>query len=127
MGAEFIFASLPAADITDERYAELEKIVSSATDDEFSLVCDSYGDDVQEARDRIESSLHAYQGGLLQCRDADVYAWPGMTYKVILSGGTSWGDSPTDTFDTLSVLGSFGPVFNKLEEWAKKDYRNAKT
>tara|TARA_Y100000034_G_C6866301_1_gene394877 strand:- start:822 stop:1238 length:417 start_codon:yes stop_codon:yes gene_type:complete len=126
MGADFLCASIPAAHIDDEREAGLKKIVAAATEEDFLELTES-GVCPDEASDELRQGVfEALKEYLLAdaSRETDRRSEAGMDYEVFVTGGMSWGDSPTEIFDAFCVLGSFSPVYNKLEEWAKADFKN---
>ena len=42
---------------------------------------------------------------------------------VRFTGGLSWGDSPSDVFDDITMLTQIDPIYRQLESWAVADYQ----
>ena len=53
-------------------------------------------------------------------RETAVIDFPGLTYPVLITGGMSSGDLPTDAYEHLEALIVHAPaVVEQLEHWAK--------
>ena len=128
MGADFLFASIPHAEITPEREQELIDVIDALketdedSDVEWLREC-VFGDD-KELED-IKDSLKFYikvLNKILECRSVGLGRWTPMVYDVVLTGGESWGDGPTDTFDDITALSSCPEIEAKLLKWAREDF-----
>jgi hypothetical protein len=121
MGADMLLASLPDAEITEERKRRLQEIVNGPTGDEL------IGQDLQVAPDDpqgIRETLHHHVELFAEAtsrRDVARLRLPHMPYGMLFTGGMSWGDDPTELFDTFDVLAGIEPVFAQLEQWARED------
>ena len=114
MGADFTLATFPYFDMTDdrrERFRELIVNLPASETDEFQewygLDEDDYDaeqllQDIEDACStcsRETSSMYAYTEG-------------GQRYELNITGGMSWGDSPTDVFDAFNRASFFESVYN---------------
>jgi len=115
MGADFLFSIVPACKITPKRLAELTEMVNAEfkdydeNDSGYSMA------DVMEA-------LNVYAGGGFDStREVGVVWIRGAAYYA--TGGMSWGDGPTEAFDTMCRLDMF---FAKMEEWSLEDGEKAR-
>jgi hypothetical protein len=123
-----LLAGLPAAELTDDRRKRLHEIVKGLTDDVLTMD-DLAGDDVPAAADDVEdarTALHEHVellGEAASRRDVAVLRLPYMPYPIMFTGGMSWGDSPTEMFDTFAALAEVEPIFEQLEGWAEDDAR----
>ena len=66
--------------------------------------------------DSVVSSLH------LDSREVRTLYLPGLDYKCLITGGMSWGDSPTDAFDDFLGASSHDGLFELLVSFAKEDF-----
>jgi len=112
MGADFIYAWIPNCDITEERRKELDAIVEAVT--EFP----DFEDSLEAWKGRLNDALDSLDGG---SREVSVLELPGADYSVLLTGGMSWGDEPTDAMRCFSAIGDCNELFEKLAEWARAD------
>lgn len=53
-------------------------------------------------------------------RDCTTFT-PYKSYKIILTGGMSWGDAPTGSYEDLEILSHLPPIYNLLEKYAVED------
>jgi hypothetical protein len=68
---------------------------------------------------RVRAAVDAYEK-FDTLRDVTfVSLAPNMHHYIC--GGISWGDSPTESFDSFRTLGTFSAVWDLLEKWAKAD------
>jgi hypothetical protein len=122
MGAEFILMGVPAAEIDDARKKRLLEIVGGVTED--SEDCDFQNfEDVEEYRNALAKAVE-FIGRADRSREVAVFGLPGAQYEVLLTGGMSWGDAPTDAFGSFEVLNSCALLIEQLEVWATDDFRD---
>jgi len=132
MGADFLCTSMPYAKITLEREQELKDIVDALNDDDDNSdvaflreTTLGVGDD--EPLDDIKKRLHEAVRIMewddpVEYRAIAICGWDGMDYEVILTGGMSWGDEPTDVFEDITILSGCEPIYKKLLQWAREDF-----
>ena len=111
MGAEFIYSILPRCKITPERFAAATALIKAFNVDESDLDC---GDPDHDAM--LAAFVSYADGGFGGSRDVGELHLGGASYY--LTGGMSWGDSPTDTYDELNALGC---IWSQLEAWSRED------
>ena len=114
MGADFTLATFPYFDMTDdrrERFRELIVNLPASETDEFQ---DWYGLDeedysLEELLEDIESSCSVVGR---ETTTITTYNDKGERYELNVTGGMSWGDSPTDAYDAFNRAAFFESVYN---------------
>jgi hypothetical protein len=115
MGADFTLATFPYFDMTDdrrERFRELIVNLPASETDEFQ---DWYGLDgdedcsLEDLLDDIESSCSTVDR---ETTTITTYNEKGEKYELNVTGGMTWGDSPTDAFDAFNRAAFFESVYN---------------
>lgn len=114
MGADFALATFPYFDMTDdrrERFRELIVNLPASETDEFQ---EWYGLDdedysLEELLQDIESSCSTVSR---ETTTITAYNDKGERYELNVTGGMSWGDSPTDAYDAFNRASFFESVYN---------------
>ena len=114
MGADFTLATFPYFDMTDdrrERFRELIVNLPASETDEFQ---DWYGLDdedysLEELLEDIESCCSVVGR---ETTTITTYNDKGERYELNVTGGMSWGDSPTDAYDAFNRASFFESVYN---------------
>lgn len=116
MGADFIYETLPAANIDNCRLEHLRALAKA--DMAATLWCD-------EDDERLEELLNAIEAypDLVNGRDTALFHQP--DYDLLITGGMSRGDGPTEAFYPMTVLASCEPIWKALEEYARVDHDRA--
>jgi hypothetical protein len=117
MGADLILAHLDVTDLWDDpdrARAELNRRIDAVTEPADWFDEEGAPDEVLDAwrihlRDRIEFIFE------VGARDAVVIEVAGRT--ILITGGTSWGDSPSEALDALTDLDEAGIL---AEPWPRK-------
>ena len=118
MGRDFVCCYLPAARIDKARIRTLLEIVKAKEPRDWE---DGY-ETVGECRAAVAAAVE-YLTELPNWETA-IMTVPGAEYRVIITGGLSGGDTPTDCFDQFEVLILHAPaVMTQLERWAREDRR----
>lgn len=118
MGADFIYDIIPFAKETVERRTELTQVAYNLTEEELDIFEEEFG--VKDAID-IASMFDAYWE-LHRMRDVGELRLP-TSVNYLITGGMSYGDSPTDAFDIMRPISILSRVWNKLTAWAEEDLR----
>jgi hypothetical protein len=107
MGADFTFQIIPCCKLTPERLAMAKGIIADA------IVEDGDGD----LRDEAHGVLDTYaEDGYEDRRDVSHLHLHGMVYYI--TGGMSWGDSPTEAYDDFGLIQE---CFTQFEQWSAED------
>ena len=114
MGADFTLATFPYFDMTDdrrERFRELIVNLPASETDEFQ---DWYGLDdedysLEKLIEDIESSCSTVSR---ETTTITTHNDKGEKYELNVTGGMSWGDSPTDAYDAFNRAAFFDDVYN---------------
>lgn len=114
MGADFTLATFPYFDMTDdrrERFRELIVNLPASETDEFQ---EWYGLDdedysLEQLLEDIESSCSVVGR---ETTTITTYNDKGEKYELNVTGGMSWGDSPTDVYDAFNRAAFFEDVYN---------------
>ena len=115
MGADFTLATFPYFDMTDdrrERFTELLNNLSPEQTDEFQ---EWYGLDDEDSfhpADLLEDIETACSVCNRETSTLTTYNDKGEKYELNVTGGMSWGESPTDAYDTFNRAGFFEDVYN---------------
>jgi hypothetical protein len=128
MGADLLLLALPKAKLTPQRKKELDAVIDKLTleDDAVTFFIDQENlaepeedDLLAQVKGRVRAAVDAYEK-FDDLRDVTfVSLAPNMHHYIC--GGISWGDSPTESFDSFRTLGTFSAVWDLLEKWAKAD------
>jgi hypothetical protein len=127
MGANVLLAYIPAAKITKPRRRVLHRLVhdlSTADLDNEEFVSLADDRDVRQMLHEYVDLLPADPG---QHRDVAEMALPHMPYRVLFTGGPSWGDSPCDLFDSFCCLGALPAIVRQLRDWALEEEKSRKS
>jgi hypothetical protein len=130
MGREFLISTFPQFDMTKERRAELLDTVMEETIgklEEFRELHYPEGDD----RDRLDVAREIVEDAEDCCTKYSSRDHASMTtadrdgrlYWINITGGSSWGDAPTEMFETMQRANHFTSVWVKCEQYAKEDYK----
>ncbi|RLE24850.1 MAG: hypothetical protein DRJ50_04010, partial [Actinobacteria bacterium] len=103
MGADYVVAIAPMEVDADEAVMNLVALSDEAAITAVSVVLGMEDVTANEARLRIATAIHAIVG--VERRDVDPVRFEGQAY---VTGGLSWGDSPTAAFDEVALLGAAG-------------------
>ena len=114
MGADFTLATFPYFDMTDdrrERFRELIVNLPASETDEFQ---EWYGLDeedysFEELLEDIECSCSVVGR---ETTTITSYNDKGERYELNVTGGMSWGDSPTDAYDAFNRAAFFESVYD---------------
>jgi hypothetical protein len=114
MGADFTFATFPYFDMTDdrrERFRELIVNLPASETDEFQ---EWYGLDdedysLEELLEDIESSCSTVSR---ETTTITTYNDKGEKHELNVTGGMSWGDSPTEAYDAFNRAAFFESVYD---------------
>ena len=119
MGADFLCCFIPAVCETLERKQALALHMKNLSDEELAVVedCGRFGD-VVNGDDLVDRAGKYWD--LDGRRDLDIIGLPG-SLPHYASGGMSYGDNPTDSFDVITSLISIPGVYGLLEKWCKED------
>jgi len=112
MGADFCCATLPIPKVNgkmiDLDYDGAIKAINEVDWGNNEWANDYYGGDTEDVKavllDAVDRVREIVEGGM--SREAGWIERP--TEIILLTGGMSWGDSPTDLFDKLIDLASSG-------------------
>ena len=131
MGADLLLAFIPYPKMTEERQNQIGAIIDALTfeDIEEYVECDTrHGDVETDGRDAVLTDIKndirrifdEYEQ-MPSSRSVGMVTIRGYTY--LFTGGLSWGDSPSDVFDDITMLTQIDPIYRQLESWAVADYQ----
>jgi len=109
-------AGVPDARIDDARKSTLLQIVADLPDDFFDP-----DEDADECRADLEDAVE-FLAIARQSREVTEFLLPGAGYDLLVTGGMSNGDSPTDAYDLFNYIWHCKKLHDQIEEWAKEDY-----
>ena len=115
MGADFTLATFPYFDMTDdrrERFTELLNNLSPEQTDEFQ---EWYGFDEEDSfhpADLLEDIETACSTCSRETSILTTYNDKGEKHELNVTGGMSWGDSPTEAYDAFNRAAFFESVYD---------------
>jgi len=126
MGADFMFAVSPRCELTDERKRRIKDVIRAIPDKELLEVVDEYyplglGDEATPEEIRVTLYRAVLENAEVETRDTSYIRLDGMDWTANITGGMSWGDSPTEAFDDLAGISSFDPVYELMKEFSRED------
>jgi hypothetical protein len=130
MGADFTFTSIPYAELTPDRVDELNAVVDALNETEDDsdvgwLREIIFGDErsLDDIKKRLRQAIAVVSDDrIVYHRETGIGRWVPMDYDVILTGGLSWGDDPTEIFYDINLLANCPQIEQKLLEWAREDF-----
>ena len=120
MGIELAIAYVPSAKLTEERMIELHQIIDLTPLNQLDSDALSWTCSVD-----IRKSLHEHIE-ILRCaedhwREVFPLNLPDYPYVVLITGGPSYGEPPTDLYPTFSVIQETPSLWIQLAKWARQD------
>jgi len=140
MGADFLYVLAPIWKATDERKAKLKQVIAEITDEAiveyndlggFFGVCDEENEDnplgltpqeiFKEAREMIFDACMACEEASFSTRETSILKLADMNWQAVITGGMSWGENPTDAFESILIVVTIEEVFELLKAWSVED------
>lgn len=122
MGADLIFSCIPAVIETPARRIALAAHIRNFNDEQMQGLEDCGFLNIKATeKERLAAEVQAYWN-LNLYRDVDMIHLPGAVPHYI-TAGLSWGDSPTDSFDTFELLCNIPGLYDLFWQWARDDKR----
>ena len=114
MGADFTLATFPYFDMTDDRRERFRELIVNLPTSETDEFQDWYGLDdedysLEELLQDIESSCSVVGR---ETTTITTYNEKGEKHELNVTGGMSWGDSPTDVYDAFNRAAFFESVYD---------------
>src|SRR5262245_26796099 len=104
MGADMCLTGMPAADMTEQRKAALVTIIQAMRDDDPSLVDvieSLFLDSAEEGREKLLAAVNELADDFSSRRDVTHFCLKAIGYPLLMTGGLSWGDDPTEAYRTV--------------------------
>lgn len=121
MGADMILAYMPKFKMTDERKKQGIAAIANATEEQLKNCCDfELYDNKEEFAEKLAAIFEEVEH-LYGRRDVAEIQPPGCPYPLLISGGPSWGDEPTEACRTISLVTDFDPLYDLFVQWAGED------
>lgn len=128
MGADFLYQLIPAVKCSTERQKSLEAFVRQLSGEDLAAFAEECGggydpDDSNCRGKLIEQFLGDVQKywKMDERRDASILCLSSNQPSYFISGGLSWGDGPTATFDLMERLLYIPGLVERLKAWAEED------
>ena len=130
MGREFLVQTFPQFEMTAPRRHVLKEMLHEKTIGELEDYREDHGferrlprqDLVEDLLDDIEScAVRAYTRDTAMMKMHDE---KGRGFWVNMTGGTSYGDVPTECWDAFERANYFGDVYDRCENFSKSDYKD---
>lgn len=132
MGADFLFAATPRFNPTPERCREIKTFLREYPEDKlFELVGDYWILGLDDESTAKEIRFRIYEAVLeaaeYETRETSTLRMPGMDFEVTITGGMSWGDSPTEAFNIIGDLTSFADLWDLMKKFSSEDIEDDKS
>lgn len=125
MGANFLWTLAPVWKSTEERKTRLKQVIADISDEAIEQYEEEYHifntESPEEARAAIFEACLACEASQCETRDTASMKLEEMNWKAVVTGGLSWGDSPTDVFDRFVIVSTVEEVYNLLKSWSAED------
>lgn len=126
MGADFMFTVSPRCELTRERKQRIKETIRATSDEDLlSVVCDYYpfGLDDEATPEEIRATLYqaVLENAEIENRETSYIRLEGMDWTANITGGMSWGDSPTEAFAGLAGISEFDSVYELMKEFSRED------
>ena len=115
MGADFTLATFPYFEMTDdrrERFRELIVNLPANETDEFQEWYGLDGDEDCSLEDLLDNIETACSVCSRETSTITTYNDKGEKHELNVTGGMSWGDSPTDAYDVFNRAAFFESVYD---------------
>jgi len=115
MGADFTLATFPYFDMTDDRRQRFADLVENLPQEETDEYMEWFGLDEEECvslEDLLEDIETACSTCSRETSTLTTYNDKGEKYELNVTGGMSWGDSPTEAYDAFNRAAFFDDVYN---------------
>jgi hypothetical protein len=148
MGADFMYAIVPHFKWSEKREELFKQDLQREPTEELLGFADDWALSVHVVEldethpdDHTEESWKSHQAQLVRDylvealrdvamssgrRDVDTLRLAEMTYSCLITGGMSWGDSPTDIYDQFCHISELGSLRERCLQFAKEDYAAAR-
>ena len=134
MGADFLYATVPCFTLTPERERQFTEMLNQhfADGTDMDWLRDRAGLD-QDDEEEVSNAalLAAVLDAIHRVRDShgsrevSYLSLSGMDYAVMITGGMSWGDSPTEAFDSFCLLEELpDDMYQQMIAWSREDKNN---
>ena len=125
MGADFMFAVAPTCNLTQERKTKVKELLRSLPDEYFvdheDTHCTFGDDELSGAKLRTMVYELALRVNDICTRETSSIFLPGMDWEGVITGGMSWGDSPTECYDDIAAIGNLPELFDLLVQFSRED------
>jgi hypothetical protein len=125
MGADFVFQTLPKFDIIPARIQLLNDTIDAWDDKDLPDMSDileqvlSYESTIEDIKSLARENLKELET-IPNSREVGIYHRPGE-YDEWITGGCTWGDSPTDAFDIFAFFGMIDSLYDDIMLFARED------
>ena len=112
MGADFTLATFPYFDMTDDRRERFRDLIINLPASETDEFQEWYGLDDEESYDILEDIESSCSTVSRETTTITTHNDKGERYELNVTGGMTWGDSPTDAYDAFNRAAFFESVYN---------------
>jgi hypothetical protein len=114
MGADFILSWMPdITPVSPERLEALKAVAATLKPEDFY----DPPDDLADARAAVLDALE-WLGWADHDRGVCHFTYPGLPHCLLMTGGMSWGDAPTEAMEFMDTLCGCAPIWSRIEAWA---------
>jgi hypothetical protein len=125
MSSDFLLTKIPLFSLTEERKIILEDELENMTPENYELLRDELFFEDETDEEIIHESMSLIDDVMNFGFDSSVihdheYNHKGDRMQMMYAGGDSWGDSPSDAYDSISAVLNL-PIYSLLEQFATED------
>lgn len=117
MGADFVWSYIPYFNITPERIEELKAIVDNSDKPHVKPISVN---ELSKWREKVKDYLDELQD-VSTSREVDICSFKGMSYRILLTGGMSYGEEPTHACRVIECINTCSALYDKIEQYATDD------
>ena len=125
MSEGFVFAQFPLFNLTAERYDALKVVVTQSLTDDFDVFMEQFeelkGKTLPQIVEIIMDAIERTSDGSHETGGTMHYLSTGEPFEMAVTGGMTYGDPPTEIFNSFELAGYFIDVYNKALEFAVDD------
>jgi len=120
-----MFTTAPQPKLNTVRKVAIKELIHQFSFEDMMEVAEEYGG-LSETGSAADLRNEIYQTVIDCCEldggDSSDIRLDGMDWKGVITGGMSHGDHPTDSYETVALIGRFDPLWDLLKHFAQEDF-----
>jgi len=126
MGSVFCMATFPKFGMNDERRKRFLEVIQNLEDHETEAFEETFflGEEDYSAEELLKDIENSCCFFSSECDYLPTRTEGGELYHLLVTGGMTWGDPPTEMFNGVERAGYFTQVWDLAVEFAVEDIKN---